>query len=109
MLMLTAATQSQQPKFDDRIITLDNQTRTQSGTEWSPYSPDITPRHCFHCGGVKDQMYQNNTQIIAEFELYIADACQTIQTEMFTQSSANFVIRLYHVIGESEGYYARVV
>ncbi|GBN95219.1 hypothetical protein AVEN_120653-1 [Araneus ventricosus] len=93
---------------DNHVVALYYEMRTKSGMVWPPYSPDLTP--CDFFGGyLKDMMYPHNPQTIVELEQYISAAYQTIPTEMFARASANFVLRLCHVVVANSGYFENIV
>ncbi|GBN25711.1 hypothetical protein AVEN_172025-1 [Araneus ventricosus] len=94
--------------FDDRVVSLDYEIHTQSGMDWPPYPPDLTPCD-FLFGVLERQVYLRNKQNIIELEQYISAACQTIPTEMFARASVNFVLRLSYVVVAYGSYFENMV
>ena len=49
--------------------------------EWAPYSPDLNPPDFYLCGYLKDNVYENNPQIILELKKAITGRIKRISVE----------------------------
>ena len=95
--------------FDDRVVALDYDIHTGSGMTWPPYSPDLTPCDFFLSGYRKDQVHRQQPQTMEELEQYISVACEAIRAEMFERVSANFLLRLRHIVAANGGYFENII
>ncbi|GBN12973.1 hypothetical protein AVEN_183798-1 [Araneus ventricosus] len=96
-------------RFNDRVIALDCDKHTVNGRAWPPYSPDLTPCDFFLWGYLKDMVYRQTPQTIAELKQYISTACETILSDMFVRVSGQFCLRLRHVVAANVGYFENIV
>ena len=75
-------------QFPDRLI---SRRRDQ---EWLPHSPDLNPLDFYLWGLLKDKVYQNNPQTIAELKLAITQNICAIKREKCNRVINNFARRL---------------
>ncbi|GBN95789.1 hypothetical protein AVEN_79655-1 [Araneus ventricosus] len=60
--------------LSDRVVALDYEKHTQSGMDWPPFFPDLTPCDFFLWEYLKDQVHCHNPQTLAELEQYTSAA-----------------------------------
>ncbi|GBM82910.1 hypothetical protein AVEN_230477-1 [Araneus ventricosus] len=95
--------------FNDRIIALDYENHTESDMAWPPYSPDLTPCEFFLWGYLKDLVYRQTPQTIAELYQQIITAYETIPSDMFAPVSGKVCLRQRRVVVENGGYFGNFV
>ncbi|GBL95705.1 hypothetical protein AVEN_661-1 [Araneus ventricosus] len=95
--------------FSGRVIALDYDKHTGSGMACPPYSPDLKPCDFFLWGYLKDLVYRQTPQTIAELKQDISTACETIPSDMFGRLSGQFCLRLHHVVSANDGYFESIV
>ena len=66
-------------------------TCIQKWHDMIPYSPDLTPCNIFLWGYLKDLVYRQTPQAIAELKQQICTACKTISRDMFELSGQFFL------------------
>ena len=89
-------------RFPDRLIS------RRRDPEWPPHSPDLnTPD--FHLWGLlKDKVYQNNPQTIAELKLAITQNICAIKREECDRVIDNFACRLLECLRSNGGHLEHV-
>ncbi|GBM69984.1 hypothetical protein AVEN_207366-1 [Araneus ventricosus] len=105
----TAVFDFQRVHFNDRVNALDYDKHTESGMEWSPYSPDLTPCNGFLWGHLKDLVYRQIPQRIAKLKQHINTVYEAIPSDMFGQVCGKFCLRLRHIVAENGGYFENIV
>ncbi|GBM04725.1 hypothetical protein AVEN_44855-1 [Araneus ventricosus] len=95
--------------FNDRVIALDYDKHTESGMAWPPYPSDLTACDFFLRGYLKNLIYRQIPQTIAELKQHISTACETIPSDMFGRVSGQFCLRLRHVVAANGGYFENIV
>lgn len=83
--------------FDDRIISRKYIERFGYGLSWPPYSPDLTPCDFFLWGYLKDRVYANRPNTIADLQRNIRNEVNAIPQDMLGRMMNNFRKRLYAV------------
>lgn len=73
------------------------------------YSPDINPCDFFLCRQMKVEVYLKKPQTFASIEHYVCHGCQLISTDTLSRVSANFVLKLGHIISAKGGYFKSIV
>ena len=61
--------------------------------EWSPHSPDLNPPDFYLWGFLKDHVYQNNPQTIAELKVAITQQNHGITREECVRVIDNFKLQ----------------
>lgn len=98
-----------QDKFQDRIIGLDSNQFTGGGIDWPPYSPDLNPCDYFLWGYLKDRVYINKPKSLDELKENIRREIRNIPQDTLKNVTANFVMRLRHVIAVEGGHFETLV
>ncbi|GBN86028.1 hypothetical protein AVEN_208269-1 [Araneus ventricosus] len=91
--------------FGNIVIALDYPKFIETGMDWPPYSPDLTPCDYFLWGALKDTVYRNHPSMLAELELAICVACNSISVETLKDVMTNFILRLRHFIFSNENFF----
>ena len=63
--------------------------------EWAPHSPDLNPPYFYLWGYLKDDVYENNPQIIPELKRAITGRIRRISVEECVQFIDNFANRIH--------------
>lgn len=90
--------------FDERVISNRYPEVFQKGFSWPPYSPDLNPCDYFLWGYLKDRVYVNNPQTLAELETAIALQIYSIPRQMLQNTINAFPKRLQMVIEKNGGH-----
>lgn len=75
-------------RFPNRLIS------RRREPEWSPHSPDLNPPDFYLWGFLKDNVYGNNPQSIAELKMAINQTIRAIQKQECVRVIDNFARRL---------------
>ena len=70
-------------RFDDRLIS------RRCDVEWAAHSPDLNPPYIYLWGYLKDNVYENNPQIIGELKAAITGKIRQIPKEEFCATCAS--------------------
>lgn len=84
--------------FGERILALGYPEATGMGIAWPPYSPDLNPCDSFLWGNIKDKVYANNPETIAELKTAIQEVIESIDVSTLQRVLQNFALRLRHII-----------
>ncbi|GBO34651.1 hypothetical protein AVEN_27957-1 [Araneus ventricosus] len=95
--------------FNDHVIALDYDKHTENGMAWHPCSPHLTPYDFFLWGYLKDLVYCQTPQTIAELKQHISTACETILRDMFAWVSGQFCLGLCQIVAANDGYFENIV
>lgn len=95
--------------FDNRVIALNYSCFTGKGIDWPPYSPDLNPCDFFLWGHLKDAVYRKNPQTLEQVEEIISDECAAVSLTTLQKMSANFVLRLRHLIAADGAHFENIV
>lgn len=95
--------------FDNRVIALNYSCFTGKGIDWPPYSPDLNPCDFFLWGHLKDAVYRKNPQTLEQVEEIISDECAAVSLTTLQKISANFVLRLRHLIAADGAHFENIV
>ena len=76
-------------RFGDRLIS------RRCEIEWAPHSPDLNPPYFYLWGYLKDDVYENNPQIIPELKRAITGRIRRISVEECVQVIDNFANRIH--------------
>lgn len=85
-------------QFSNRIIGLDAPSKTGSGEDWPPYSPDLNPCDYFLWGYLKDKVYRTEPATLDELKIAIEQEIKKIGPDILKKTISNFETRLRHVI-----------
>lgn len=78
-----------------------------TGTDSPPCSPDLNHHDFFLWGHLKEQVYQQTPQNLANIEHYIHKACQSISTDCHVY--LQILLRLLYIISAQDNYTESVV
>ncbi|GBL88044.1 hypothetical protein AVEN_133703-1 [Araneus ventricosus] len=95
--------------FGNRVIALDYPKFTDTGIDWPPYSPDLTPCDYFLWDALKDTVYENHSSTLDELESAICVACKSISVKSLKDVMPNFILRLRHLIFSNGEYFENIV
>jgi hypothetical protein len=76
----------------------DRLTSRRTDFPWPPYSPDLNPPDYFLWGYLKEKVYANNPQTLAELKENIRREIRNIPRDMIARVIANFNVRVANVI-----------
>lgn len=95
-------------KFGTRVIGLGFEKFHDGGIIWPPYSPDLNPCDFFLFGYLKDTIYKDNPQTLADLEKAIRKAINRIDADMIERVYKSFVRRLEYCANSRGGHFEHI-
>lgn len=80
--------------YDGRVIAKGYPAKSTKGTDWPPYSPDLSPMDYFLWGRVKDKVYKYKPKDLSELKDKIRDTMESIPEAELRPTIDNFEKRL---------------
>ena len=90
-------------RFPDRLISRHHEPK------WSPHSPDLNPPDFYLWGLLKDHMYENRPQSIAELKVALTQNMHAIRKDECVRVTDNFARQLQVCLRHNGGHLERVL
>ena len=90
-------------RFPDRLIS------RRREPQWSPHSPDLNPPDFYLWGFLKDHVYENRPQSIAELKVAITQRIRSIRREECVRVINNFAHRLQACLQRNGGHLEHIL
>ncbi|KDR23787.1 hypothetical protein L798_11362 [Zootermopsis nevadensis] len=95
--------------FGERILSHRFPQRHQCGRIWPPHSPDINPCYYFLWGFLKEQVFHQHPESLAELRARIMQVCSTIDEYLCRRVVQNMNVRLEELVRQNGGHIEHVL